>query len=321
MKYYYILILVFLVNCTGNKGVIKTNEIPEWFLSPDKTTPFEVFGTGASVSKDESINIALTNAIGKIRTNVSSVVKTQATIVNNKTSEEMQTRIINEVEKFALSGYENTKLEYNPKTKFFYAEVKINKLKIYNQKLIEYENEIAEIETSLKNSNSSTVFQKLDFAKKLSRKAENLKKDAGILYALNNNFGYNQNLNKLTTFESYKANLLSSISFQVKNISEESIVKAINSALTNKKLRVGSGGKNLITINVLKMGETSQGKVYGLFFAKTRLAVSLKNANGETILEKTITYGATSTISEGEAYKESGKDLTVKFTELLDEIL
>jgi hypothetical protein len=133
--------LLFLFACSGDNGAIKIEGMPSWYIAPDKTNNFDVYGTGASLSKDESTNIALTNAIGKVRTNVSSFVRNQASIVNGVIAEEMQTKITNEVEKFSLSGYENTKLEYDKKTKIFYSEVKISKTKIYNEKLAEYENE------------------------------------------------------------------------------------------------------------------------------------------------------------------------------------
>lgn len=321
MKFISLFLTFVILSCAKNDASFKKNGTPEWFLEPDKTTVFEVYGVGASTSRDDAINIALTNAVGKIRTNVSSIVKTEAQIIGGKTSEEMQTRVINEVEKFALSGYENTKLEMDKKTKIYYAEVKINKVKIYTQKLTEYENKMDEIQNSFEIAKTGSLFNRLNLAKKLSLQSENLVKDASILYALNNIFPYKAELGKISKYKNCREELLTSINFKTSKMADKNEEKAVNAALTKKKLRVNSHGRDFITVDFIKSGETSKGKVYGLFFAKTNGIISLKNDLGEVLKERQITYGATSTISEAEAYKESLKDLTNKFSDILDEIL
>lgn len=290
---------------------------PEWFLKPHENDVAAVYGSGASPSKDEAINIALTNALSQIRTTVSSSIRAESNVTNGQISEELQTKVTNEVEKFSLSGYETTKLEYIKKTKTFYAEVKINKIKIFHEKIAEYNALHEELSEIFKIAMEGSLIARLNSAKQLSIKAENLKKDALILYALNKTFPLEKELSKINKFQNYKNQILGQIGFKVEGKGE--VANALNSAITSQKLR--TNGQNIITIEFIK-GETATGKIFdNTFFSKTQITIKLKDKTGELSEVKTFNYGSTSTISEAQAYKESLKDLTFQFSQILTEII
>lgn len=313
-RYFFILLFVFSCASTAQKK----EEIPAWFYEVKPHNGNLIYGTGASAIKEDAVNNALSNALSVIKTNISSTFTSDSQIVNGKLSESMRAQAVSEVEKFSLSGYSVLRTDYVKQSKMYYVEVAIDKFKIYNEKLDEYNAKMESLRNNYESvEKSSTILMRLDFAKNLNRKAESLKKDASLLRALNSSFNYTQAIAELNKFESYKFRLLNEIGFVVEG-GERDVNNALNTAITSKKLRTSGASKINITY---KLGESTAGKVYNSYFVKSNIVIFITDATGELSKSSNITFNGNSVINPEEAQKASLQDLTKKFEGLLNDII
>jgi hypothetical protein len=311
MKKLLILIITF-INISNAFGM------PDWYLqAPDNASQDVIYGNGSAPTKEEAVNVALNDALSKIRTTVGSVIKNESVSTNNKISDEISIRITNEVEKFSLSGYETSKMDYVRKEKLFYAQVKVDKLKIYREKFVEYEAEAEVISGLFKSAqNSDNLFDKLQFASKLEKKAENAKKNIYILYALRNTFPFQEELRKNNEYLALKSNILNETGFQVEG--NDQIAKALKEVISELKLK--SHGKNLVKISFSIPEKPITGMVYGSYYSKTMVHIEMKEAD-KSFFSVNLNTGGTSTINTEEAYIQSLQDLKRQFKDKISTII
>jgi hypothetical protein len=314
MKYLIVLMLLIVASCKSQFE--ETSGIPYWFLEADAPSGIEISGTGTGLSKEDATSNALINASSKIRVIVNGIIRSETQVINGNTAEQLQVVTGNEVERLSLSGYQTTHIAFDKKTKLFYVQIKINKLKIYLEKNREYEDALLELEEMMKSAEEGNLIKKLSMAKQISQKAEALKKDVLVLSLLNSDFSINTQFIKLNKYISYNQTLINSVGIKLEGGGE--VAFAINSALSNLKLK--QKGENTIIIS-FKKEETKFGELYGSFFAKTKLDIEMRDKSGNLLKSQTINYGGTSVISVDEAYKNSLKSLTNDFINSLNDIL
>jgi hypothetical protein len=312
MKKLFLLTLLALFSCIKS-GFEEVNSPPSWFLEV-KGSNVEVYATGSGASKEDAVQMALLNATSQIKTSISASIRTESQMMNGKFEEQMKVRALNEVERFSFSGYEITNTAFDKKSQLFYAEVKLNKLKIYNQKLIEYESKKEEIEEILRQEKNNTLSVKIENAKIVKQKSLGFKNDILILNALNGAFDFKSEFKRASYYETYYQNLISSFSFKV--VEAPSEVYGIVESILKEKSRNSKG----TVVNFYLNFNTSFGKIYDMFSSKTTVKLEVIIAD-EKFVEKTFTFRATSSVSEAEAYKASFKDFETQFKAVIEEVL
>ena len=315
----YIVVLFLAVACSN--GGRESGEVPVWFYEVKPTSGSLIYGTGSSSLKEDAINNALSSALAVIKTNVRSTIQTDAQIVNGKLSESMSVQVASEVERFSLSGYEVKKLEYVRPSKTYYAEVVIDKDKIYKEKLEEYNLKLAEIKEAYSQSKGQQgIMGKLHFAKPLNEKVTWLKQEAGVLRALNSAFNYTKAIEELNFFANYRAELIKTIRVGFQAVKAgEGITSVMEASIRKKKIGINKNTSNIAIVQDVE--PTSYGKIYGVFFAKTNIVIEIKDDTNQFSHVARFMFGGTSAISEKEAYKESLKDLSKQFDKILEDIL
>jgi hypothetical protein len=304
----FLLVAIVLISCAKNGNVKEVSEIPAWFLEASVGTS-QIYATGTGANKEEAVNSALSNAISQIKTSVSSSVRTESQITGNKLEESMQVRVSAEVERFSLGGYDITNIAFHKPSKVFYVQVVIDKFKIYNEKLAEYETKKSEIENLLEGAKGQNLVGQIEGAKKVFEASRGLRGDALILYALNKNFNLRSELGLISSFENHYKKLISKLSIEVE--APAGLKTIAENIVKNQGFRLGKG-----EISIKITTESTKGKVYDLFFARTLTNFEIF-ASGEKLKGKVFTFRATSSIGEEEAYKNSLSDFKEQFENTL----
>jgi hypothetical protein len=322
MKNLFLVALLLVFSCRTAE-VTEVSSPPNWFLEA-KSNAVEIHATGSGGSKEDAIQMALLNAISQIKTSVSASVRTEAQMINGKLEEQMQVRALNEVERFSFSGYEITNTAFNKKNNLFYAEIKLNKLKIYNQKLTEYEAKKEEIEEIIENAKrSKNPAISIKNAKEAKAKAQDLRKDTIILNALSSTFNLREELKTLSKYENYYQELTSKMSFSVVHFPSENFKLITEKVLREAGLKVGRAGE--ITSSIHLDFTTSTNKVYDVFFAQTNANLTIIFTGEATQegnrLDKSFTFKGSSRRSEEEAHKASLTDFETQLKQIIQEIL
>jgi hypothetical protein len=322
MRYSFIFLVFAIFSCSKSKEFEATNGIPEWYLI-ENTNASEIYGSGSGQNKEDAVNTALISASGKVQTTISGVIRTETQIVNSNTSEQMQIFTQNEVQKLALSGYEITHVAFDNKQKIFYAEVKIEKPKLYNKKLTEFNAQTEELSTTFQQAKAGSIAEKLTFIKQFALAESTLKKEIILLYALNSNFPLKHEMAKITEYQAYKKNLLKNISFKIEGAETLKFEEQIKKAVRSKGFALNTGqstGQNIILIKLYKEESKESGKIYDMFFSKNTVTIEMTDER-RPISSKIIIFTGKSRIDSEHAYKESLNDLTTQISLFIEEIL
>jgi hypothetical protein len=322
MKNLFLVALLLVFSCNKSEAP-EVSSPPNWFLEA-KSNNIEIYATGSGGSKEDAIQMALLNAISQIKTSVSASVRTEAQMINGRIEEQMQVKALNEVERFSFNGYEITNTAFNKKNNLFYAEIKLNKLKIYNQKLTEYEAKKEEIEEIIENAKKSkNPSISIKNAKEAKSKAQDLRKDTIILNALSSTFNLREELKKISNYENHYQELISKMSFSVAHFPSENFKLITEKVLREKNLKVDR--KAEIKASIHLDFTTSTNKVYDVFFAQTNTNFTIIFTHEATQegnrLDKSFTFKGSSRRSEEEAHKASLTDFETQLKQVIEEIL
>ncbi len=312
MKKVLILIIFIIINNCANKN---SNELPSWYLNPPQNDSLNLYGVGYGLDKQNSEQNALDNLAQKIIINISSSMEIlkQENSYNEKSnfSESSQQKIKSEVAKISFMNFNNERTEvFNKK---IYSLVSVNRQSLinqYEQKIVDYSDEINQIITQQKNKN--LIEQKAGFIQieKIISKAEN---DLIILDSIN--LDQNKNAKTKSEFKAYKLAhkaINNDLSLYIKydgnsqkiaQIIQEEFAKA-NIKTNAKKLSY----KNEVIIDISSK-QTKQ-ILYGTYFIKSQINIAFLNDNGQMIKNKILNENGSSAVS----YDEAEMNLARKFS-------
>lgn len=290
-------------------------QAPNWFLGESEESGF-IYGTASSRSKEDAINMALLNASAKIRTEVGGVIKTQSKLVQDKAIDEVSSAIIMRLEKISISDYKIENLEYDKKQQLYYVQIKINKSKLFNERLIEYDAKKETVLSANKKLKGLNLKEKIENAKIILKETESMKREIYILYSLNNAFLFDNEYSLIKDLSNYSKATLSAIKFKIIG-SDKNIVSVLKAAIVNAHLKIEQNIDRNTMLVSFTINQAVKDTVYEKFISKTVIKLDFKDASGNLIKSELLNFNGSSGLSKDDAYMESLKDLENKFTNLV----
>jgi hypothetical protein len=324
IKLFFTLVVFTLTSCTSSNVKDKNQtSIPDWFLQTDISSNNIIYGSSSSPIKEDAIKNALSDAISKIKVVISSSTKSQSQLLNSITTDQIQTVTNTQIEDFSVSGYQVSNIFFDSKNKIFYVQVKIEKLKIFNEKLIYYNEEKSKLESNIKNiQNPATPLnEKLGIASTDLDKIKNLQGEMMILYSLNSSFNIQNEMKYLEKLKQIIQQFNRTIKFtftsrdfiDLNNFAQIELGKAKFRIIANSK-------KDNTTVEISFLNyNTNKDKIYGKFIINSSVLIQFKN-RGNVIFAKNLNFTGSSYVDYEGAQKQSLQNFSTQFSNTLKDL-
>jgi len=307
--------LIFINNCANKIS----KELPSWYLNPPQNDSLNLYGVGYGFDKQNSEQNALDNLAQKIIVNISSSIEVlkQENSYNQKSnfSESSQQKIKSEVAKISFMNFNNEKTEIFNKQ--IYSLVSVNRHNLinqYEQKIIDFSDEINQIQAQQKNK--TLIEKKADFIQieKIIAKAEN---DLIILDSIN--LDKNKNAEIKAEFKALKLAhkaINNDLNLYIKyDHNSQKVAEIVKTAFAKENIKTNAkkiATKNEVIVDISSK-QTKQ-FIYGTYIIKSQINIAFLNNKGQIIKNKILQESGSSSIS----YDEAGNNLARKFSKKIN---
>jgi len=309
-KIIFIVLLSFFSGCgfLAKKEANLNQQLPSWYInSPSNNTIF-IYGVGSGFDLDEAKQNALNNMSSRLIVSIKSSIETKKYSSKSYYTKEVKQNIKLDTQKIKFNS---VKIEKSSQVgdKIFVL-VKVDREKLFNERLKEFKSYDREIELNLQNLEGKNILEQIIVLNKLKPKIVKNKQRAYIIYAINNDFDYSKYYKKYDNILN-KINLLKSkIVFKV--IATEDIFKDAMINLINKNgFKVGKNNNILIRLD----SNIRYSKYRGWQIARVSTSIKLI-ANNKIYIEKTINSIGRSSSSHEEAKARAANEFKRKIEKI-----
>lgn len=316
------LVILVFGGCTSNKQDSVSQEIPSWYLNTPNNSALYLYGAGDANNLEESKNVALNNLASKLSVNVSSVINTYKnastdeygnSFYNKDISQDLQV----EVEKMRFA---NIQVEKSTQAgNRFFTQVKISRSKLFDEKYKEFEILNNSINKKLSIINNKPILEQIQALQNLYPKLTQAKKEAFILYTIQNDFNYSTYVTKYDESIDAISTLKDSVVIELStNEPSRFFSNELLALLNENQYKVSSKNSNT---QIKIQNNTRYSVAKGWQIAKVTTNVSTLS-NGKTISNTTINSVGRSTSSKQNAQASAAQHFKKQLHKLgLDTIL
>lgn len=299
------LLVLSFSGCTSTKKQNNMSvDIPSWYLNAPNNNSVYLYGTGEGSTLNESKNVALNNLASKLSVKVSSVINTYKTSSTNSSGDSFYNKDVSqdlniEIEKMRFS---NINIEKSTQLgNSFFTLVKISRDKLFNETFKEFSLLDSSINENLNVISTKSTLEQIKDLENLYPKLNDAKKDAFLLYTINNEFdyskyirNYDKNINKIDIL---KDGILINVTT---NENSKFFYNQLLQLLNENSYKVSTNGNVNIIINNDKRYSVARG------WQIVKVSTTIKTmSNNKTLSNITINSVGRSTSSQENALAQA----------------
>ncbi len=318
MKYLFIILIILFNGCIGTKD--KNINIPAWYINTPKNNNTFIYGSSNAYDLNEAKINALNDMASRLVVTVSSTINkhtTNSTIDLQKSYSKDVSQDINlEVEKIKFTNaiIEKNQLINNQ----FFLVMKVNRQQLFQQNLKDFTIIDEKIKNKLNSLSTLTTLIQIYQLQNLYPTLIKAKKQAYVLYAINNSFNHNKYISEyddaINTISKLKNTITINVQEDNNNLFKEEMINLLNKAsykTINAQANTNIKLKSIIIHSIYK----------GWNIAKATITISIKTDN-KNISNKTLNIIGRSSSNEQNALANARLNFKRKINEIgLDYIL
>jgi hypothetical protein len=297
-------IIAFFTACVGEKKNT-TIELPKWYLNPPANNFITLYGTGEGKTLNEAKNNALKDMSEKLVVSVASSMNSITTTSDDGTnSSYLKENIKNvkvEAKKITFSNYKTQKAIQNGNS--FFVMVSSDRHELFNEQKKEFDLIDRRIDSALKTLVGKSKLEKIHLLQNQQKNLNDGKNKSFVLYAIENDFGYQSYHKKYDDIIGEIDFLKNSVTISINsNLKTDPYKEHIISLLNQNNYKIVTNNSEVvIDIN----SNVRYSKARGWDIAKVATTINVK-AQNKTITNQTINTLGRSSSSKENALVSSG---------------
>lgn len=188
--------ILFMSGCSSNT---LSEEIPSWYLNTPNNNAGYLYGSGQGKTLTESKSLALNNLASQLSVNISSIINNYKSASTNENGTSLYSKNVSqdvqvEVENMRFANVKVEKITQIGES--FFTLVKVSRTKLFEENYKEFESLDISINTTVQRIATKPILEKIQALQNLYPKLTQAKKEAFILYTIQNNFNYSSYITK-----------------------------------------------------------------------------------------------------------------------------
>ena len=309
-KIIFIVLLLFFSGCgfLAKKEAKLNQQPPSWYINSPSNNSIFIYGVGSGYDLDEAKHNALNNLSARLIVSIKSSIETKKVSSGDYYNKEINQNIKIDTQKIKFN---NVKVEKSVKRgDRYFVLVKVDREKLYNNRLKEFQNYDNEIKLNLQNLNKKNILEQIILLNNLKPKILKNKQRAYILYAINNEFDYSKYYEQYNKILNKIDLLKSKIIFKIV-ATEDEFKDAIISLINKSGFKVGKNNNILIRLD----SNIRYSKYRGWQIARVSTSIKLI-ADNKIYVEKTINSIGRSSSSHKEAKARAANEFKRKIEKI-----
>lgn len=306
---FFSLLIILFQACSQNARNTQQKSLPNWYLNSLNNSALFLYGVGEGYSLKEAKTNALNDLSSRLLVKIDSVFQTQKSSSNGFYDKKINQDIKVEIEKMQFT---NVKIEKNAVLNDrYYVLVKVNRQKQFTEKNKEFTFLEQSISKKVQSVEKQNKYKQILAIESLGEKIEKNRKNAFVLYALNNDFNYEKYFKKYDSLKNKVDTLKDELNIFISSNEKYNYFKdTVSSLLSEKNYKISQRANAHIKIRITNKVRHSKARSWNIAKITTKLSVI---ANKKIIKNKIF-----NTIGRSSSSKQNAiADASLEFEEIL----